>query len=1522
MQFKSLSIASLRTLDMPQRLHPSTVFLAGCAFAMTLGAAGLRMTALTLDIAAYVTAVLLLVGSWYLAARMASKTLSSERALQRTSLVLDRTRDLQNYLAKVNQAAADLENEQDFLEAVCRLACEQAGLHLAAIAVPDEKGFFQFRASFGKTAYLQDLRLCVHAEHPQGQGPAGQAWRNERAIFNSNFRSPDMGAWSEKACAFGLEASATLPLFRQGRIWGVLSLYRGDDIVFDAPMQALLRDLALDISRGLDLVEKTQRLKVLDRAVSALSEGLTIADASRRLIFVNPAFERITGFSSQEILGRNCSFLQTEKTSPDAVRLLTQSLSQGEGFDGELLNTRKDGSEFWNHLHIDAVRDARGQVTHFVGVQRDVTQQKQILDLQHALLENSAAGVLIARGRRIIAMNSTLGLMVGRDPQNMTGQNTRFLYDDSEEYARVGEAYKDLGELETTSISNVKLQRQDGQILLCDLHGRMLPDGITTVWTYSDVTERESRAQALKRAQRVYLALAASAESLLMESGEGAMLSRLCQQLLRGTEFSSIWVACPDEMQNLHSVAFASSYAALRDGLQSRSVSLQDDTEACARAWALSDGVLLPSRQLGQPQGEWVFAVAVARAGKTWGVIEFSATREDVFDEATRQGCQQVAALLGHGLDELDRKNALQALQDAESLRARTDALTGLPNRLAFEEYLPRAIARADRHKTFVAVGMLDLDDFKPVNDQYGHQVGDVMLRKVAQALNERMRSTDFLARIGGDEFVLIFENISPEKAQEELEIALRRLHTAVEAAFALGEDRSAQVGMTVGVAVYPQDADQAHTLLRMADSAMYQCKARKIERDTWWRMCSQTDERALSTRESASLDPFDTASQQTLATLDEALFHDIRPAFVRSLEDEILHDERHVKLLELLRDDARAHLHQALLDHLETDLQPSQTRDTLNTRAEAAGALHALIGVQGAMVERTFDLYEDLLRDRLDRTTMGARAKHQALRVIRARLRADVQCQLDAMDALRRRYDSALQDPIAVKSRWVDTLPATLEGLSKLPGIGQALLFRPNEEGVMRIEAGAGRRFEDLCLAMEQPHLFPMLNALQAGVHGPLAQAWFDRQTHVVAAPGDDPRLERWNQVAELFGWKSMAAVPISNEDSTDSVLVLTGEHPGQFSSSWSLSWLETLRTRMDALLATSSKERVFLEPAQVRNYREMLYGGGLQMWLQPLVDLQTGEVRKAEALARLMDSSGKILAPGQFLPAFGEQELHALFRQGLAKSLDLLQGWRNQGIDCEISVNLSPVTLAHPECVSWIGQALARAKVDPGKLTLEVLETADIDPVYGDRTLHAIHALGVRLALDDLGSGYSNLTRLASLPIDTVKIDQSLVKDLPKHPLKTLRLLSTVVSIGHDFAQTTVLEGLEDKGCVEVAQILGAHLGQGYELARPMSPRAFEDWVLAWGLDPVSSRLQTWMGAFAYQWNVTRAAPLRNPALELSTCPMGDFLREHGLEDSEAMGWLKASHMETGAKKAAAAEALLMWLAGKVRKSSARQD
>jgi sigma-B regulation protein RsbU (phosphoserine phosphatase) len=127
--------------------------------------------------------------------------------------------------------------------------------------------------------------------------------------------------------------------------------------------------------------EDLVRLK--NRALSATAEGITIADARQEdqpIIYANAAFERLTGYTPDFVLGRNCRFLQGPDTDPRTRETIRRALRRGEPCTVEILNYRKDGSRFWNRLSITPVRDERGDVTHFIGVQSDVTGRRRAED--------------------------------------------------------------------------------------------------------------------------------------------------------------------------------------------------------------------------------------------------------------------------------------------------------------------------------------------------------------------------------------------------------------------------------------------------------------------------------------------------------------------------------------------------------------------------------------------------------------------------------------------------------------------------------------------------------------------------------------------------------------------------------------------------------------------------------------------------------------------------------------------------------------------------------------------------------------------------------------------------------------------------------------------------------------------------------------------------------------------------------------------------------------------------------------
>jgi diguanylate cyclase (GGDEF)-like protein len=152
-----------------------------------------------------------------------------------------------------------------------------------------------------------------------------------------------------------------------------------------------------------------------------------------------------------------------------------------------------------------------------------------------------------------------------------------------------------------------------------------------------------------------------------------------------------------------------------------------------------------------------------------------------------------------------------------------TDPLTGLPNRRSMFVHLTRELARAERLKSEVALIVMDLDDFKTINDTFGHSVGDNALREVAVALHGALRPYDFCVRYAGDEFIVVLAECSPDAAgAKRLELQQRVSEIRLD----VGPGKCLALGVSAGAAVFPYDGTSYETLLAEADQRMYRDKA------------------------------------------------------------------------------------------------------------------------------------------------------------------------------------------------------------------------------------------------------------------------------------------------------------------------------------------------------------------------------------------------------------------------------------------------------------------------------------------------------------------------------------------------------------------------------------------------------------------------------------------------------------------------------------------------------------------------
>ncbi|WP_019676938.1 putative bifunctional diguanylate cyclase/phosphodiesterase [Arsukibacterium perlucidum] len=236
--------------------------------------------------------------------------------------------------------------------------------------------------------------------------------------------------------------------------------------------------------------------------------------------------------------------------------------------------------------------------------------------------------------------------------------------------------------------------------------------------------------------------------------------------------------------------------------------------------------------------------------------------------------------------------------------------------------------------------------------------------------------------------------------------------------------------------------------------------------------------------------------------------------------------------------------------------------------------------------------------------------------------------------------------------------------------------------------------------------------------------------------------------------------------------------------------------------------------------------------LFYQPKVNMLTGECVGVEALVRWQHPGHGLMAPGQFLPLIEHHELGVQLGQWvISQAFRQYQIWQAQGVTTSISVNIAAFHLQQADFSQQLGAIFdAFPAVPPSMLELEIVETSALqDIAHVKQTMHACSAFGVTFSLDDFGTGYSSLSYLKRLPISTLKLDQSFVRDILTDA-DDLAILQGVSRLAEAFELATIAEGVETAAHMQKLLQIGYVFGQGYGIARPMPANAFVDWLSKW--------------------------------------------------------------------------------------------
>ncbi|MFH0709738.1 MAG: EAL domain-containing protein [Pseudomonadota bacterium] len=250
------------------------------------------------------------------------------------------------------------------------------------------------------------------------------------------------------------------------------------------------------------------------------------------------------------------------------------------------------------------------------------------------------------------------------------------------------------------------------------------------------------------------------------------------------------------------------------------------------------------------------------------------------------------------------------------------------------------------------------------------------------------------------------------------------------------------------------------------------------------------------------------------------------------------------------------------------------------------------------------------------------------------------------------------------------------------------------------------------------------------------------------------------------------------------------------------------------------------------IENMHKAMQLSEFLLYYQPKVNMKTGVVIGVEALIRWQHPQNGLLQPAHFLPMIEDHPLSIdLGEWVINAALTQMELWHHEGVDVHVSVNISARQLQEDNFVNRLQEILAlHPDINPAHLELEVLETSKLEDMSRiSKIIQSCREFEVLFSLDDFGTGYSSLTYLQQLPIATIKIDQSFIRDMFNNP-NDLAILSGIISLADAFHLNIIAEGVETIAHGELLLKMGCECAQGYAIARPMPAHELPDWLATW--------------------------------------------------------------------------------------------
>ena len=692
-------------------------------------------------------------------------------------------------LSATNEAILRANGPEELFQGVCDAAVFGGGFKSAGalLAEGDEWLRLVAAADIGGKAPPANLRISVSADSEYGRGVAGTAFRAGRSCISNDYQNDErFQPWREESKGRGFGAAAAVPILKDGRSIGVFLFYLAETGSLTDQIVGLMERMVENVVFALRGFEQEQQRKQAERVSRRASDMFKALSATNTAILrarnAEEMFQQVCDSVTEggRSLGAAAIFISEAGSS-----LLKFAAASGElvQYIGSMRLSVDPSDPHGGGLHGPAFREQKLVITY----DTLADPRTKLWASPDARPHGCAAVPLVTNGRSVGILYFFFGRTSGKQDEG-------------------------IHQLMIDIAANVSFGLE--------------------MFKREDL--RRSVAKEQDNLHRMYVALSATNEAIMRSRTREELLELVCSAAVLGGKFTSTTIALAEPGQEFLRIAATKGENAERvrstrfavsadrpEGRGSTGTSFRTKRPCIINDYLTDERTRHWHTLAGEGGTKSGASFPLLKGSEATGVLLFLSSEKDAFSGELVELLARLAENISFALENFDRDEEKRHADEQIQYLATHDALTGLPNRAMFNELLDLTIKSARRNSRNCAVLFIDLDRFKIINDTLGHAAGDALLVQVGQRLRSCVRESDVVVRLGGDEFIIILNEISH---RDQAALIAAKVLSSVSAGIMLAGHES-HTTASIGIAVFPSDGTDVETLTKNADMAMYLAK-------------------------------------------------------------------------------------------------------------------------------------------------------------------------------------------------------------------------------------------------------------------------------------------------------------------------------------------------------------------------------------------------------------------------------------------------------------------------------------------------------------------------------------------------------------------------------------------------------------------------------------------------------------------------------------------------------------------------